>query len=133
MTVDSSAGEVVPWEPTDLVSTLLSLGARQVVQQWISSAHFLDDHNDPVLLTMAGDEDCRFSRLVHQVNLELAPVVILNELLRKGIVERHVNGQLLLRRSAYAPPQPKLPNRARMEFPVRVVRPLRRRRYNDFG
>lgn len=133
MTVDSSAGEVVPWEPTDLVSTLLSLGARQVVQQWISSAHFLDDHNDPVLLTMTGDEDCRFSRLFHQVNLELAPVVILNELLRKGIVERHVNGQLLLRRSAYAPPQPKLPNRARMEFPVRVVRPLRRRRYNDFG
>ncbi|MGM0766600.1 MAG: DUF6502 family protein [Pseudomonadota bacterium] len=133
MTVRSGPGEVVPWEPTELVSTLLSAGARQVVTQWISSAGYLDDHNDPVLLSMAGEDDGCFARLVHQANRELAPAVILTELLRKGIVEQHVNGQLLLRRSAYAPGQPSIPNKAKVECPVKVARPLRRRRYTDLG
>lgn len=133
MTVTSGHSKACLWEPTELVSTLLSAGARQVVWQWISSAHYLDDHNDPVLLTLSGAEEGGFAKLVKQANHELAPTAVLNELLRKGIVEEHINGQLLLRRSSYAPGQRGIPNQARVDSEVTGARPLRRRRFSDFG
>lgn len=91
------------WQSTELVSTLLSKGARDVVRQWISDAWFLDDHNQPRSLTFGSAEGAEFNRLISKVSVNLAPAVICNELLRKGIVEQHDNGCLLLRRSAYVP------------------------------
>jgi hypothetical protein len=94
------------WQPTDLVLTLLSASAREVVRQWISSSRFLDGNNEPTLLPIASSAEAGFTALVDQVNRDLAPTVIFNELLRKGIVEQHESGCLLLRRSAYVPGLP---------------------------
>jgi hypothetical protein len=91
------------WQPTELVSTLLSTGARDVVRHWISQKWFLDDDNQPRSLTFGSAEGAEFNRLISQVSPHLAPAVICNELLRKGIVEQHDSGSLLLRRSAYVP------------------------------
>lgn len=91
------------WQPTDLVSTLLSRGARDVVWHWVSQKRFLDDDNQPRSLAIGGLEDTDFNSLISLVSPNLAPAVICNELLRKGIVEQHDNGFLLLRRSAYVP------------------------------
>lgn len=132
MTLRKNPGKAVCWEPTELVSTLLSAGARRVVCQWISSSAYLDDQNEPVLLMPTGEDAHGFASLVRQTNLDLAPPVILNELLRKGIVEQHVNGHLLLRRSAYAPRQPGQANRVRQSHAPNVA-PARRRRFNDIG
>lgn len=93
------------WQPTDLVTTLLSAGAREVVRRWISSP-FLDANNHPTLLPLASSDEAGFNALVELVNRDLVPSVIFNELLRKGIVEQHVSGYLLLRRSAYVPEVP---------------------------
>ncbi|MCL7943597.1 hypothetical protein [Marinobacter sp. ATCH36] len=94
------------WQPTELVITLLSASAREVVRQWISCNRFLDANNEPTLLSTASTEKTGFTALVNQVNCDLAPAVIFNELLRKGIVEQHESGCLLLRRSAYVPDLP---------------------------
>jgi hypothetical protein len=89
------------WQPTQLVSTLLSRGARDVVRHWVSQKRFLDDNNQPRSLNVGSPEDADFNNLIRLVSPHLAPAVICNELLRKGIVEKHDNGSLLLRRSAY--------------------------------
>lgn len=94
------------WQPTELVITLLSANAREVVQRWISSSRFLDASNQPVLLPMASSDEAGFSALVGSVSHDLVPTVIFNELLRKGIVEQHESGCVLLRRSAYIPEVP---------------------------
>ncbi|MEX2474456.1 hypothetical protein [Marinobacter sp.] len=133
MTVMSGPGKTCRWEPAELVSTLLSAGARQVVRLWISAANYLDDYNEPVILNIAGHGANGFERLVTQASQDLTPSVILNELLRKGIVEEHINGQLLLRRSAYAPGQPRLQNGWQLERALNMAPPIRRRRYNDIG
>lgn len=91
------------WQPTELVSTLLSKGARDVIRHWISHEQFLGEDNEPRMLSLALCADAGFNGLVQRVNQHLAPTVIRNELLRKGIVEENDNGCLLLRRSAYIP------------------------------
>ncbi|MGM0773596.1 hypothetical protein [Marinobacter sp.] len=120
------------WQPTALVITLLSASAREVVRHWISCRRFLDGNNEPTLLPMASSDEAGFSALVGQVNQDLAPAVIFNELLRKGIVEQHDSGCLLLRRSAYVPgtPQEDDPFTFTQEQPE-AGQVLRRRR-NDF-
>ncbi|TGN40356.1 hypothetical protein [Marinobacter confluentis] len=128
------------WQPTELVTTLLSRGARDVVRHWISHKRFLDDNNQPRSLSVENPgsdpainpDRSDFSHLISLVSPHLAPAVICNELLRKGIVEQHDNGCLLLRRSAY------VPGAASAAQPVFLAeeqlaydRPVRRRR-NDF-
>ncbi|MEP1215843.1 MAG: hypothetical protein ABJM11_10335 [Marinobacter sp.] len=120
------------WQPTELVSTLLSVNAREVVRHWISSRPFLDANNEPTLLPMASSDETGFNALVGLVNSDLAPTVIFNELLRKGIVEQHENGCLLLRRSAYVPEVPRQGDTAPCtEEQAEAGRALRRRS-NDF-
>lgn len=120
------------WQPTELVSTLLSAGARAVVWHWISSKRFLDANNEPTLLPMASSEEAGFISLVGQVNRDLAPAVIYNELLRKGIVEQHDSGSLLLRRSAYVPGLPDEGDTFSLHEERAVYGSTPRRRHNDF-
>ncbi|GGC59900.1 hypothetical protein GCM10011362_05400 [Marinobacter halophilus] len=49
------------------------------------------------------NEPGTFTDLVRTANDNLVPAVVLNELLRKGIVETLESGHIMLRRSAYAP------------------------------
>ncbi|WP_100638423.1 DUF6502 family protein [Marinobacter salexigens] len=92
---------VCRWEPTVLASTLLSAPSREVIKHWISAVAFLDENQHPVLLSMNSQNEPTFSQLVQAANPKLAPSVVLNELLRKGIVEQLDSGQVLLRRSTY--------------------------------
>lgn len=116
------------WQPTELVITLLSASAREVVRQWIRCNRFLDANNEPTLLSTTSTEEAGFTALVNQVNGDLAPAVIFNELLRKGIVEQHESGCLLLRRSAYVPDLPRKGDAFAMtDEPL----PAPRRRRND--
>lgn len=92
---------VYRWEPTELASTLLSASGREVVRHWISAIAFLDENKHPILLTTNTQSKPNFNQLVHAVNPGFVPVVVLNELLRKGVVEQLDSGQLLLRRSTY--------------------------------
>ncbi len=101
MNPEARAAKESVWQPTELVSALLSRSARDAVRHWISQKQFLGDDNQPRSLSFGTSEDADFNRLIRQVNLYLAPSVICNELLRKGIVEQHDDGYLLLRRSAY--------------------------------
>lgn len=101
MNPEARAATEAFWQPAALVSALLSGSARDVVLHWISQKQFLDEDNRPRLLSFCTSEDADFNRLIRQVNPHLVPSIICNELLRKGIVEQHDNGCLLLRRSAY--------------------------------
>ncbi len=96
------------WQPTELVSKLLSKGARDVVGYWISQKRFLGENSQPRPLPLGSSEGQDFNSLISQVNPYLVPAVIANELLRKGIVEQQDNGSLLLRRSAYVRVRPGL-------------------------
>lgn len=89
------------WQPTELVSMLLSRGARDVVIHWITDKQFLDDGGHPRSLSFTGSGHSEFDGLVRQVGLHLAAVIIHSELRRKGIVELDDSGSLMLRRSAY--------------------------------
>lgn len=128
--VCSRAGD--RWQPTELVNTLLSASARAVVRHWMNSRRFLDANNEPTLLPMASSEEAGFFALVAQVNSDLAPTVIFNELLRKGIVEQHRSGQLLLRRSAYVPGPPHDHDALSMPEEGAFSDSTPRRRRNDF-
>ncbi|MEQ5815452.1 hypothetical protein J3362_08075 [Marinobacter sp. NFXS11] len=90
-----------PWQPTELVNTLLSRNARNVVWHWISQKQFLDIHSQPRSLFFQSSDDADFNSLINQVQPDLAAAVVFNELLRKDIVVKHDDGRLLLRRSAY--------------------------------
>lgn len=91
------------WHPTGLVTTLLSPGARQVIRCWLGPFGFLDEQHHPRMLLSMINEPGTFPDLVRTANSNLVPAVVLNELLRKGIVETLESGHILLRRSAYAP------------------------------
>jgi len=95
--------EGLSWQTTELVSMLLSRGARDVVSHWITDGQFLDDAGQPRSLSFTGSGHSEFDGLVRQVGPHLASVIIYSELVRKGIVEIDHNGSLLLRRSAYIP------------------------------
>lgn len=120
------------WQLTELVRTLLSASAREVVWHWVSSKRFLDANNEPTLLPMAGSDEAGFTNLVGQVNRDLAPAVIFNELLRKGIVEQHESGCLLLRRSAYVPGLPHEDDAFALAEDRGAYGRTPRRRRNDF-
>lgn len=92
---------VCRWEPTELASTILSAPSREVVSHWISAMTFLDENLHPLLLAANNQNEPSFNQLVQAVNPEFAPSVVLNELLRKGVVEQLDNGHVLLRRSTY--------------------------------
>lgn len=106
MNPEARAATEAFWQPAALVSALLSRSARDVILYWISQKPFLDEDNRPRLLSYGTSEDADFSRLIRQVNPHLVPSIICNELLRKGIVEQHDSGCLLLRRSAYVQGRP---------------------------
>ncbi|GGE55410.1 hypothetical protein GCM10011533_04810 [Streptosporangium jomthongense] len=101
MTSSSQPEFIYRWEPTELASTILSAPGREVVSHWISAVAFLDENEHPVLLGTDNQSEPTFSQLVQAVNPEFAPSVILNELLRKGVVEQIDDGHVLLRRSTY--------------------------------
>src|SRR5690554_4062942 len=92
---------VCRWEPTELASTILSGPGREVVRYWISALEFLDENMHPVLLSMDNLREPTFTQLVQAVSPALVASVVLNELLRKGVVEQLNSGQVLLRRSTY--------------------------------
>jgi hypothetical protein len=101
MSFSSQLGFVCRWEPTELASTILSAPSREVVSHWISALLFLDQNQHPVLLAMNNQSEPTFSQLVNAVNPDFGPSVVLNELLRKGVVEQLESGHVLLRRSTY--------------------------------
>ncbi|MBC7182784.1 MAG: hypothetical protein H5U30_04315 [Marinobacter sp.] len=119
------------WEPTELASTILSASSRQVIRAWISSNEYLDEHHDPVMLMMDTHAEDSFANLVRVTNPELAPTVVLNELLRKGVVEPLDSGYLMLRRSVYAPSQPRPQREPRSNRVIETDDDIPRRRYND--
>lgn len=119
------------WEPTELASTILSASSRQVIRSWIGLREYLDEHHDPVMLMMDTHAEDSFAGLVRATNPDLAPTVVLNELLRKGVVEPLDSGYLMLRRSVYAPSQPRLPRESRINRVVESDDDVPRRRYND--
>ncbi|RBW48526.1 hypothetical protein [Marinobacter sp. F3R11] len=92
---------VCRWEPTELANAVLSAAGREVVSYWISALAFLDENQHPVLLALSGQSEPTFRELVQSVNPDFAPSVVLNELLRKGVVEQLDSGHVLLRRSTY--------------------------------
>jgi hypothetical protein len=101
MSSSSQPEFVCRWEATEMASTILSAPSREVVSHWISALAFLDENQHPVLLAMNNQSEPTFSQLVQAVNPGFAPSVVLNELLRKGIVEQLDSGHVLLRRSTY--------------------------------
>lgn len=92
---------VYRWEPTELASTILSAPSREVVSHWISALAFLDQNLHPVLLAVNNQSEPTFNQLVQAVNPGFAQSVVLNELLRKGIVEQLDSDHVLLRRCTY--------------------------------
>lgn len=120
------------WQPTELVSTLLSKGARDVIQHWISHERFLGDDNEPRMLSLALSAEAGFNGLVKLVNEHLAPTIIRNELLRKGIVEENDTGCLLLRRSAYIQGIPRTDDSPFATEERLASGEIPRRRLNDF-
>ncbi|ERS85982.1 MULTISPECIES: hypothetical protein [Marinobacter] len=103
MALNVPTGQPPRWQTTELVSMLLSPGARQVVRYWLSSEHFLDEQKHPKVVLATPHEPHSFVDLVQIANPNLVPSVVLAELLRKGIVETLESGHVLLKRSAYAP------------------------------
>ncbi|MDN6320882.1 MAG: hypothetical protein L0J77_14060 [Marinobacter sp.] len=101
MNSSSQSKFVCRWEPTELASTILSAPSREVVSHWISAMAFLDESLHPVMLAVSNQNEPSFNQLVLAVNSGFAPSVVLNELLRKGVVEQLDNGHVLLRRSTY--------------------------------
>lgn len=94
------------WQLTELTMSLLSPGARAVLQRWVSSGHFLNVDHEPTVLSLTGSDRMNFIRLVQEVDSNISPTAICNELLRKGVVEQYDGVQLLLRRSAYTQAAP---------------------------
>ena len=127
-----SPNQFARWVPTDLVHLLLSTGARQVVRAWLESPEFLDEQRDPALMALEGEGAGSFAGLVRGVNPDYVPLVILNELLRKGMVETVGNdGLILLRRSAYAPRRPTGKTLGATQSTVFSSDPGMMRRYSD--
>ena len=103
MVLSVMAGQIDRWQPTELVSMLLSPGARQVVNSWLKTDVFLDEQHHPRMLLSMPHDPQSFADLVQAANPNLVPAVVLNELLRKGIVESLESRHVLLKRSTYAP------------------------------
>lgn len=131
MTINLSDSHGSRWQPTGLVTTLLSPGARQVVRCWLSPSGFLDEQQHPKILLSLINEPGTFADLVRTANANLVPAVVLNELLRKGIVEPLESGHILLRRSAYAPANEQEDSQPETEPDNTLDSDPPRRRFND--
>jgi len=123
--------EGLSWQPTELVSMLLSRGARDVVTHWITDERFLNDAHQPRSLSFSGSGHSEFDDLVRQAGLHLAAVIIYSELVRKGIVEQDDSGNLLLRRSTYIPGAGFANDRAFVVQELKVSGDVFRRRRDD--
>ncbi len=123
--------EGLSWQPTELVSMLLSRGARDVVIHWITDEQFLNDAHQPRSLSFSGSGHAEFDDLVRQAGLHLAAVIIYSELVRKGIVEQDDSGNLLLRRSTYIPGAGFANDRAFVVQELKVSGDVFRRRRDD--
>jgi hypothetical protein len=108
---ETQAETATPWQLSGLVSALLSPGAREVVWHWISQKQFLDDQNQPRLLYPDSSDGIDFDSLIKSVDPLLAPAIVRNELLRKGIVEQNGNDCFLLRRIAFVIGAPSVEDR----------------------
>jgi hypothetical protein len=83
------------------------------------------------MLMMNNHATTSFRNLVLTTNPDLAPAVVLNELLRKGVVETLDSGYLMLRRSVYAPSQPRLAHKPRLDQEFETEFEIPRRRFDD--
>lgn len=122
------------WDLAEMAYTILSPSARQILKYWIRCPEFLDESQHPIILgtvTPTSGESWGFQSLVREVNPLLAPAVILNELRRKHIVEMLDNGQVLLKRSAYAVRHPMFKNEFYEHGARQLSAELPCRRYND--
>ncbi|OZB05185.1 MAG: hypothetical protein B7X58_14280, partial [Marinobacter sp. 34-60-7] len=54
------------WEPTGLVTTLLSSGARNVICCWLELSRFRDETDHPKMLPVEKQETGTFQALVHE-------------------------------------------------------------------
>lgn len=91
------------WETTELVDLLLSPGAREVLNCWLTDTRFLDENLEPALLPLAEEGGTGLLNLVIRPGKELSPARLLDELLDSGLVEQAALGIFLLRRAAYMP------------------------------
>ncbi|GGY81147.1 hypothetical protein GCM10007071_30650 [Marinobacter zhanjiangensis] len=94
---------VTRWQITELVETLLSPAACDVVQTWLGDRRFLDKQGDPAMLSLIETEKPAFQRLVQAANQYLEADDVLMELARLGLVEQLATGRVMLRRSTYGP------------------------------
>lgn len=131
MSPSSASTGSARWQPTGLVTTLLSPGARQVVRCWLVAEDYLDEHHHPRMLLSSPDAPSPFADMVHCANPNLVPAVVLGELLRKGIVESLDSGHILLRRSAYAPAGKADTADPSAEPETPISERIPRRRFND--
>lgn len=90
-----------PLRPTEPVVNLLSVAAREVVKFWISKDAFLDERGCPKGLSAVSAEDYEFVDLVKRVSANVAPVMVMNELVRKGLADLQDDGTLVMRPCAY--------------------------------
>jgi hypothetical protein len=91
------------WRITELVETLLSPAACEVLETWLGDYHFLDNQGDPALLSLAETEKSEFGQLVQRTNQRIEVSNVFLELTRLGLVEQLDTGYVMLRRSAYGP------------------------------
>lgn len=131
MILKVASGQPPRWQPTGLVTTLLSPGARQVIRCWLGSESYQDEQHHPRMVLALSDEPGAFPALVRLANPSLVSAVVLSELLRKGIVETLESGHVLLRRSAYAPTNELTQENAPTEAFPSVSERTPRRRSND--
>jgi hypothetical protein len=75
--------------------------AARVISSWCSKDDYLTARNEPKPLKFDGPGS--FSSLVMQINSELSPRLVLNELRQAGIVKMDAGRRIFLMRSAYIP------------------------------
>lgn len=90
-----------PLKPTEPVVNLLSVAAREVVKFWISKDAFLDETGRPRELSAVSADNYEFVDLVKRVSANIAPVMVMNELVRKGLADLNEEGALVMRPCAY--------------------------------
>lgn len=80
--------------------------AVRVIAEWVGNRHFLDARGRPRFLPLrsTGNKPT-FESLIRKVKADMRPKVVLDELLRAGVVELE-NDKVRLRRNAYVPASP---------------------------
>ena len=75
--------------------------AARVISSWCSKTEYLTERNEPKPLKFDGPDS--FSSLVGQIDGDLSPRALLNELRQAGIVKMNAGRHIFLMRSAYIP------------------------------